>query len=189
MPAAAQNSRVTGRTERSAPAANAIARKARTIESLFPQSVSEVKRKTFLKAAAKEIQAYQSLQTTGAPLPTEAIRVFTAIARTTKRWEAELAKWYVKLPDLRRLCSAALRKKAIYQRSRGRSADPLRASLILDLHEAYVTARGGDPTVRGFQAVANAVLRAANLPPVSKHDLAGIQAQVRPFTKCLRTGS
>ena len=83
----------------------------------------------------------------------------------------------VEFPELQRLFGTVQRRKALYQRARGRSSDSLRTSLICELDYAYVMARGGDPKVRGFQRVANSVLRAAKLPLVTKHDMARVQAQ------------
>ena len=162
-----------------------VARKVRTIENSFPKSVKKAARDAFLMNAAEAIAIYRASKSTGPRLPRAAINLFTRIEKTATRWEAELSKWSVKLPELRQLRRAAERRAATHQRSRGQSSDPWRASLISDLHDAYVTARGGDPTVRGFQRVANSVLRAAGLPPVSKHDLSQVQAQRKPFEKYL----
>jgi hypothetical protein len=60
-----------------------------------------------------------------------------------------------------------------------RPTDAQRHSLIGDLYEAYMTARGDDPDLRGFKKTADSVLRAAALAPLAEHEQTFIRQQIR----------
>jgi len=74
-------------------------------------------------------------------------------------------------------------------RAAHRPADPHRHTLMTDLFDAYMTARGDDLQARGFQKTANAVLAAAGCDfIVTDHDLTTIRAQreaIAPYAERL----
>lgn len=66
---------------------------------------------------------------------------------------------------------------------RGRPADSLWHGFMGDLYEAFMTARGDNLALRGFEKIANLVLAVTGIPRrLTKHDNAARQSRIRPFT-------
>jgi len=137
-----------------------------TIKATFPARTPDDARDAFVRTACKAVAGYLALLPMGLPR--------RRAHRSTKNLEAGS------------------------EGEAHRPSDNLRHSLIGDLFDAYTDARDCDhrPAVstarsdpRGFRVTADAVLKAARLPPTTKRDLDNLKRLSSQFGKLWESGA
>lgn len=137
----------------------------------------------FIAEAHAAILSFDAHKVSGVPVPPVTMALLRKIVRYTEHWQRRLerSKPPIRLEQLASLRVAAKKAVELYARPRGKTQNARRHALVADLYDAYTTAWPSRP--RGFQPVANAVLKEAALEPLGKHDLSALRKQIKTFTK------
>jgi hypothetical protein len=174
------NARITGADVR------ARAELLRKVTAAIPGKPSPRRVGYVLGKARRVILLHREATPRGIRVSPAVIKLLGRIEQSAERWQNQLVRVGVHMPELRSVQQAAARKTRLYARGRGRPRDARRQGLIGELFQVYATAcrtpKESKTVARhGFQRVINLILKDAGLPPVTKHELAALQQQFQQF--------
>jgi len=181
-----KNARVTGADART----HAVL--LRRITAAMPGKRSPRTLKAFVRAGRRVLVRHGEAAPSGKRLLPGALRLLGRIEQSAERWQSQLSRAGIYMPELRSVQQAAARKARMYARGRGRTRDAHRRGLIGELFQLYATAcptseESAAVALRGFQPVINLVLKDAGLPSVTKHELDALQRQLQQFDSFIPT--